>query len=155
VEEVAKTPVREGQGIARSRGGVFIDTGTSATIEVRLVTTLERVGSTINVKDIMLVIALRPAVIETGGIRETVVISPTDSDAIGSVEGRAILVSSAAAKSPVGSGWYGGKSQYKTSNFATSTSTKVLVSSLNPQERLVSSFEANASRGGIPRRIFC
>jgi len=103
------------------------------------------------------VITLRLVVAETGGTRETVVISPTESDGnvIGSVEGRAALVSSIAAKPPVGSGWYEGSSRYKTSNSATFTAAEVLASSLNPPKRLAGSFEVDAYRGRIPARVFC
>ena len=71
MEEVAKTQVGEGRGIAGNRGGVFIDTSTPATTEIELVTNPERAGSTINVGDVGLVITLRLIVTKTGGIMET------------------------------------------------------------------------------------
>ena len=104
---MAEALVGEGRGIAGSRGGVFTDTSTLTTIEVGLVTTPGRTGSTTNVGDVGLVITLRPVVTKTGGVRKTTVISQTDSagTVIGSVEGRAALISPAAIKSPAGSGW--------------------------------------------------
>ena len=63
---MAEALVGEGRGITGSRGGVFIDTSTLITTEVGLVTTPEKAGSTTNVRDVGLVITLRPIVARTG-----------------------------------------------------------------------------------------
>jgi len=82
-------------------------TSTPTTTEAGLVTTPGRAGSTTNVGDVGLVITLRPVVTKTGSVRETTVILPNDSagNVISFVEGRAVLISSAAITSPVDSDW--------------------------------------------------
>jgi len=107
VEEVAEALIREGQGIVGSQRGVFIDTSTLAMTEVGLVTTPGRAGSTTNVRNVRLVITLKLVVTKTSGVRETTVISPTDSagNVISSMEGREALISSVAIKSLACSGW--------------------------------------------------
>jgi len=74
------------------------------------VTTPERAGSTINVRDVGLVITLRLVVAKTGGIMEATVILLADLgggaiNSINNVEGRTTLASSAVIKSPIDSGW--------------------------------------------------
>ena len=93
-----------------NQGGVFIDTGTPAMREVGLVTTPKRTDSTINVRDIKLVINLRPVIAKIGGIIKVNVISLADSsrDAICSIDGmggRITLISSAFTRSLTGSDW--------------------------------------------------
>ena len=67
---MAEAQVGDGRGIIGNQGGVYIDTNTPATTEVGLVTTPERAGSTINVRDVGVVITLRSVVAKTSGIME-------------------------------------------------------------------------------------
>jgi len=82
-------------------------TSTPTTTEVGVVTTPGRAGSTTNIRDVELVITLRLVVTKTGSVRETTIILPNDSagNVISFVEGRAVLISSAAITSPVDSDW--------------------------------------------------